>query len=623
MKLKTILTGAFLLLTLQSPAAPWTWYGGRGAVGYTIQKKYATSVAVALQLFEGDMAALTGHKAKKSSDGVVRIYQLDKLSNKEFKQLAAEQMDYQKIITAPDAYLIAVRNAHIIIVGSNGRGTAYGILQLSRLAAQGQSTSGHTTRLIIDTNYRTVQIPQVRLRAISLDGNANQSNAAYSQLCHTLLRLGINAYISSNRQEQAFLHQKMHRKILDSCEIVINPSYKATRSAVINLSALGKNTNRLWVSSMQPGAIYAMGTYAYDKGDTDLWRATLSKIEPTRYDLRLYADMAWNQQNIDRQGLKAHLTNWLAEYFGQDNARRLEPLFTEYYHLTGICHPELIHDSGREFNEGEFGNELDRYLSDFENLKRRCDNIERIIPTRQRDAFLHLVKYPIYAAATTARMELQAQEARNIARPGNFYQDTEALQAAANSMKAYRELVALNRQMNNGTTEVKAPVLPGTLTDKQINSYTYDEDYEVADLDSKLGQVTAMNARDYTSKTGDIRLIALLGHSNGAIYIPKGGSVTYSFYAKADRPGLFRIAFTPTVQTQTVEVSYDGNNAMQYTITANDDDWQAGQMILEVPVTPTEGQHTLTITARSSEVIADQWMLDFDNAREFYVFPVK
>ena len=46
-------------------------------------------------------------------------------------------------------------------------------------------------------------------------------------------------------------------------------------------------------------------------------------------------------------------------------------------------------------------------------------------------------------------------------------------------------------------------------------------------------------------------------------------------------------------------------------------------MILEVPVTPTEGQHTLTITARSSEVIADQWMLDFDNAREFYVFPVK
>ena len=48
------------------------------------------------------------------------------------------------------------------------------------------------------------------------------------------------------------------------------------------------------------------------------------------------------------------------------------------------------------------------------------------------------------------------------------------------------------------------------------------------------------------------------------------------------------------------------------------------QAIKDIPVTLyKKGKHRLTITALDHHVVVDQWMLDFNKERQFYVFPIE
>ena len=47
------------------------------------------------------------------------------------------------------------------------------------------------------------------------------------------------------------------------------------------------------------------------------------------------------------------------------------------------------------------------------------------------------------------------------------------------------------------------------------------------------------------------------------------------------------------------------------------------QTVREMPVKMQKGSHKVTIKALDHHVVIDQWMLDFDTQRKFYMFPVK
>lgn len=48
-----------------------------------------------------------------------------------------------------------------------------------------------------------------------------------------------------------------------------------------------------------------------------------------------------------------------------------------------------------KFHSGEFGNELERFLYNYDLLKTKTVNIEKTLPANQRDGFFEIVKYPI------------------------------------------------------------------------------------------------------------------------------------------------------------------------------------------------------------------------------------
>ena len=102
--------------------------------------------------------------------------QADNARVKEFSQLGKYSIPINKFITQPDAFYLANTGRKVVVVGSNGRGTAYGILELSRLAGVspwiwwGDARPASKEYLIMKDGYKSLQIPSVRYRGLSIGG---------------------------------------------------------------------------------------------------------------------------------------------------------------------------------------------------------------------------------------------------------------------------------------------------------------------------------------------------------------------------------------------------------------------------------------------------------------------
>ena len=248
------------------------------------------------------------------------------------------------------------------------------------------------------------------------------------------------------------------------------------------------------------------------------------------------------------------------------------------------------------------------------------DSVDGIIDRERKTAYEATIKYPVTAAAITVEMNLQAQEARNIARPGLFYRDREALAAAANSLRAYDRLKELNARMGN-RRPTPMPKLPGKLTDKQVKQYATDEQPELQPLPAQLGSTVALNAAAYSSASAGTARQPMTGHSMNAVRLPRGGVVRYTFMAKEDNPAVVRVATIPRSGTN-YQVSIDGTQTQTAYTRIATADLLRGQTVVSFNFRVPKGLHTLEIKALSDGVTVDQWMFDFDINRQFYMFPV-
>lgn len=386
----------------------------------------------------------------------------------------------------------------------------------------------------------------------------------------------------------------------------------------------------------------------YANVEDDAWIANVTNPQLSMLQLSMMTELAWNE-NALKIGSKRYLQKWLSEQFGNDLGKRIQPLMEEYYRLTSIRQPAYMAMpyGDTEFHSGEFGNELERYLYDYDQLKSKVEALESKLSDDQKDGFFEVVKYPIFSAALIAEKELEAQEARHIARPGLFNKDDEAKAAAAVSLTAYNQLKQLNAQYTTIASrhrrpslvvysgEAQAPILPGTLSSSDIQKYrkdAFDRSEDLKPLANYTSDVIAKNACDWTTTSESIQPLHLLGHSNRAVKLPKGASLNYTFYTSQSGDARFTLAAIPNymsgVKNMRVSVSIDHAEPVELEINEayNGKQWKLdlwrGQTLRNFYVTLPSGNHSIEIKALDDHVILDQWILDYDVDREYYVIPV-
>lgn len=256
MFIRSILFAVFILNVFAISASNFIWYDGQQAISYNVPRNTSPVVNIALDMFTEDMKLVTGLHPKQvpSKHAAIRIIQLDKADNKTQKDLQVAGIPVNDLIQKQDAFYIAVTDdspkQQLLIVGSNGRGTAYGILELSRMAGVspwvwwGDVTPRKQTQLTVASDFKSMQSPSVKYRGIFLNdedwslqpwswktfepGNPTGRIGArtYKEIFKLLLRLRANAiWPGMHGITTPFYLVPGAKEAADSCGIAIGTSH--------------------------------------------------------------------------------------------------------------------------------------------------------------------------------------------------------------------------------------------------------------------------------------------------------------------------------------------------------------------------------------------------------------
>ena len=250
MNLRALVVLTILACFQWAQGKDFVWYSDNHPVTYNVQQPLPPVVSVALGMFGGDIRQVTGQPPVQAeeAEAIVRIIQLDNtaISQKELQKL---KVPVDELAAKKDGFFIAVAKRQLLVVGSDARGTAYGILELSRLAGVspwvwwGDVTPEKKTRLTVPANYQTLQSPSVEYRGIFLNDEdwtlqpwswmhfepsspGRIGPRTYKEIFKLLLRLRANAiWPGMHGMSTPFYMVPGAKEAADSCGIVIGTSH--------------------------------------------------------------------------------------------------------------------------------------------------------------------------------------------------------------------------------------------------------------------------------------------------------------------------------------------------------------------------------------------------------------
>ena len=159
--IKSLFLAIFSAVSL-SAGADVVWYDGSNAVSYRCESKVDPVVEIALQMFRSDMQQVTGKNATEAKDATIRIYEIDKVGTSVVNKLKKQGVPTDDVQAKLDAFFVSAYGENIMVVGNNGRGCAYGILELSRMAGVspwiwwGDVVPEKKDRLVMKDDFKTL-----------------------------------------------------------------------------------------------------------------------------------------------------------------------------------------------------------------------------------------------------------------------------------------------------------------------------------------------------------------------------------------------------------------------------------------------------------------------------------
>lgn len=227
------------------------WWSPSQTLTYGIYGDCDPVVKIAADMFCQDMTEVTSQRPASATwqKALVKIAQLDKCGKSLRRQLSKQGIDTDSLASLTDGFCLTVIDNHIYIIGTNGRGAAYGLLQLSRLAGVnpwvwwGDVKPERKTQLTLPANYAIMQGASVEWRGVFINDEdwslrpwSWQTNdpapagmisaKSYRRVFELLLRLRANAiWPAMHGGTVAFFKTPGAKAMADSCGIAIGSSH--------------------------------------------------------------------------------------------------------------------------------------------------------------------------------------------------------------------------------------------------------------------------------------------------------------------------------------------------------------------------------------------------------------
>ena len=197
------------------------WFDDSNPVSYQLVGKVDPVVQIALRMFCNDMELVTGKKAVCSNNAAIRIIQ-------------GSGND--------DGFRLCVKDGQIVVEGHNARGTAYGLLELSRMAGVSPwvwwgdvRPYTRSSSLSLPDTFCLEHTPSVEYRGIFINdedwslrrwSKDDMGPQTYKRLFELMLRLRANTlWPAMHEGTPAFFTVKGNKEMADSFGIVIGTSH--------------------------------------------------------------------------------------------------------------------------------------------------------------------------------------------------------------------------------------------------------------------------------------------------------------------------------------------------------------------------------------------------------------
>lgn len=228
----------------------FVWFSSGTPLTYTVSRDADPVVGVAVEMLQGDLQEVTGTRPQPARTGAaLRIVQYDR-ERTSLARLGVPADIADSLRFVREAFYVGTHGSQVVVVGSDARGTAYGVLELSRLAGVspwiwwGDSRPDKKPRLEIPDGWSTFQHPSVEYRGLFLNDedwafrvwaaqyyspqgvDLTISADAYRQICKLLLRLRANTlWPGMHPGTTAFFQVPGAREMADSLGILIGTSH--------------------------------------------------------------------------------------------------------------------------------------------------------------------------------------------------------------------------------------------------------------------------------------------------------------------------------------------------------------------------------------------------------------
>ena len=227
------------------------WFNGVSPVSYSVSRNADPVVGVAVDMLSSDLHEVTDYAPTKgsASTATIRIVQYDK-ERINLRKLGVPADIADSLRFVKEAFYVGTHGKQIIVVGSDARGTAYGTLEISRLAGVspwiwwGDARPEKKSTLELPDGYSTFQHPSIEYRGLFLNDEdwafrawstqtfSPQENPetisadTYREIFKLLLRLRANTmWPGMHPNTTAFFQVPGAKEAADSCAIFIGSSH--------------------------------------------------------------------------------------------------------------------------------------------------------------------------------------------------------------------------------------------------------------------------------------------------------------------------------------------------------------------------------------------------------------
>ncbi|NVM66661.1 hypothetical protein FHW88_004979 [Mucilaginibacter sp. SG538B] len=196
--------------------------------------------------------------------------------------------------------------------------------------------------------------------------------------------------------------------------------------------------NDRWINTTTIPKLREQLNLAYQTGIDRIWIVNVGDLKPKEMPIDFIMRYAWNPTTLSANQTFNYLTDWATGIFGQEHAREIADIVSNYSKYNLMRKPEV--EAPRIFSFVNY-NEADRVLKQWRDLVAKAESLEKKMPADAKDAYYQLVLYPARASAGVAGIYIAAGRNNLFAKQGRTSANDYAKQA--------NDLFELDQRLSN------------------------------------------------------------------------------------------------------------------------------------------------------------------------------